>query len=535
MTEKKMKMGSLFDGSGGFPLVAQKCGIEPVWASEIEPYPIKVTTANFPDMKHIGDVSKVKGNEIEPVDLITFGSPCFAAGTKIRTKRGLVPIEQVEIGNYVLTHRNRYRKVTDRAMTGEHETVRVKAAPFPEIIATPSHKFFVRKIERPVYSRKGQRKFSAPEWKRLDEITENDYIGVLINNESENTFNLSENECWLLGVYLAVGRIEGNSVVLPRAEGDTEIETCIKDYEKVEISENEYRVSNSRLLSICNFTQKRFTGFILKLPVGLLTTLLCAYRQFAVPVCYMVSDDIEQIYGLADCMHKVCRKPYAVRKRGNSYCLLDYTEKNAEIDGDYMWYPVESIEDAGIREVYNITVDEDHSYTANNVVVKNCQDLSVAGLQRGMKHSSMGDDEATRSGLFFEAMRIIKEMREATDGKYPTYILWENVVGAFSSNEGEDFRKVLEEVESIAAGREVHVPRPGKSWTTAGSILGDGYSIAWRTLDAQYWGVPQRRRRVFLVADFGGHRAEKILFEREGLQGNSGAGAEEEQTAAGDA
>ena len=88
MTEKKMTMGSLFDGSGGFPLVARECGIEPVWASEIEPYPIKVTTANFPDMKHLGDVSKIKGNEIEPVDIITFGSPCFAAGTKIRKSGG---------------------------------------------------------------------------------------------------------------------------------------------------------------------------------------------------------------------------------------------------------------------------------------------------------------------------------------------------------------------------------------------------------------------------------------------------------------
>lgn len=527
MTEKKMTMGSLFDGSGGFPLVARECGIEPVWASEIEPYPIKVTTANFPDMRHLGDVSKIKGNEIEPVDIITFGSPCFAAGTKIRKIGGvLTPIEQIKAGDYVLTHKNRYRKVTDTAMTGVHKTVRVKAAPFPEIIATPNHKFYTRKIEKTIYSRKDEKKFSKPEWKRLDDMTENDYIGVLINKENENIYNLSDYECFLLGRYLAAGKIEGNSVVFPRAKGDPEPESLDELKDIVEVSEKEYRVRNSRLLYICKQSGKTFADFILKLPVELLMTLLSAYRQFTgyvamennVPVYHVVSDDLEKIYGLAECMLKVCRKPYAVRETEKGYELVDYIVENAEVDGDYMWYPVESIEDFGEREVYNITVSEDHSYIANGIVVKNCQDLSVAGLQKGMKHSHIGDDEATRSGLFFEAMRIIKEMREATNGEYPTYILWENVVGAYSSNNGEDFRKVLEEIESIAAGRKVHVPRPGKSWSTAGSILGDRYSIAWRTLDAQYWGVPQRRRRVFLVADFGGNRAEKILFERDGLQ-----------------
>lgn len=528
MAEKKMTMGSLFDGSGGFPLVARECGIEPVWASEIEPYPIKVTTANFPDMEHLGDVSKIKGNEIEPVDIITFGSPCFAAGTKIRTRKGLVPIEQVQVDDYVLTHMNRYRKVTDTAMTGVHKTVKVKAAPFPEIVVTPNHKFYVRKVEKTVYSRKDGKKFSDPEWKRLDEITENDYIGVLINKENENLYNLTDCECWLLGRYLAQGRIEGNSVIYTKENGDPDPENLENLKETVEVSGKEYRVKNSRLLYVCKQSGKRFEEFILKLPAELLAVLLAAYRQYAgyvttekgVPVYHAVSDDLEKIYGLAECMLKVCRKPYEVRKTEKGYELVDYIAENAEIDGDFMWYPVESIEDFGEREVYNITVSEDHSYTANGIVVKNCQDLSVAGLQKGMKHEHIGDDEATRSGLFFEAMRIIKEMREATNGKYPTYILWENVVGAFSSNNGEDFRKVLEEIESIAADRQVHVPRPSKSWTTAGSILGDGYSIAWRTLDAQYWGVPQRRRRVFLVADFGGSRAEKILFERDGLQRN---------------
>lgn len=209
---KKMRLGSLFDGSGGFPLAARMCGIEPVWASEIEPYPIRVTKKNFPNMKHLGDVTKINGAEIEPVDVITFGSPC--------------------------------------------------------------------------------------------------------------------------------------------------------------------------------------------------------------------------------------------------------------------------------------------------------QDLSVAGKQKGLS--------GERSGLFMEAVRIIKEMREKTDGKYPAFAVWENVPGAFSSNKREDFRVVLEAL-ARAAEAGVSVPRSAK-WKKSGEILADGWSIAWRTLDAKYWGVPQRRRRIYLVADFGGGRAGKILFEREGLQ-----------------
>ena len=148
-----------------------------------------------------------------------------------------------------------------------------------------------------------------------------------------------------------------------------------------------------------------------------------------------------------------------------------------------------------------------------------CQDMSVAGKRAGLKHENKGDDKTTRSGLFYEAIRIIREMREATDGRYPTFAVWENVPGAFSSNKGEDFRCVLEEFVRIC-DEKLSVPRPANGrWNPAGEIMGDGFSVAWRTLDAQYWGVPQRRKRIYLVADFAGGRAGEILFEREGLRG----------------
>ena len=179
-----------------------------------------------------------------------------------------------------------------------------------------------------------------------------------------------------------------------------------------------------------------------------------------------------------------------------------------------------------------------------------CQDMSVAGKRQGMSkqcpkcdYSVVGNEDIkecpecgtelqyTRSGLFMEQIRIVKEMRKKDELEQlrsggtieyirPRFMLWENVTGAFSSNNGEDFRAVLEETAKIK-DPSVVIPRPPKGkWPSAGCIVGDGYSIAWRVLDAQYWGVPQRRRRIALVADFGGECAGEILFKRDGLSRN---------------
>lgn len=142
-----------------------------------------------------------------------------------------------------------------------------------------------------------------------------------------------------------------------------------------------------------------------------------------------------------------------------------------------------------------------------------CQGLSMAGKRLGF------DDN--RSVLFLDAARIIKEMRTATNGMYPTFAVWENVPGAFSSNGGEDFRAVLEELARVEQP-DASIPRPprGGRWSKAGAIAGNGWSLAWRQLDSQYFGIAQRRKRIALVADFGGQRAAEILFERTSLSGN---------------
>ena len=153
-----------------------------------------------------------------------------------------------------------------------------------------------------------------------------------------------------------------------------------------------------------------------------------------------------------------------------------------------------------------------------------CQDMSIAGKRSGL--------DGSRSSLFYEAIRIVKEMRCATNGEKPRFIVWENVPGAFSSNKGADFKAVLESVIGVAEP-SAEVPAPDqKGWPDADYYLGDGWSVAYRVLDAQGWGVPQRRKRIYLVADFAGQSAPKVLFESEGVSGYSAAGFRAWQRAA---
>lgn len=164
-----------------------------------------------------------------------------------------------------------------------------------------------------------------------------------------------------------------------------------------------------------------------------------------------------------------------------------------------------------------------------------CQDLSIAGKRAGL--------DGERSGLFMEQIRIVKEMREhdrstgrADEYIRPRYMVWENVPGAFSSNKGEDFQAVLTEIVRIAEPEAPDVPLPEKGWAKSGCVYDElgRWSVAWRVHDAQFWGVPQRRKRIALVADFGGLSAAEILFERKGLSWHPEPGREAWQGSAGD-
>lgn len=155
-----------------------------------------------------------------------------------------------------------------------------------------------------------------------------------------------------------------------------------------------------------------------------------------------------------------------------------------------------------------------------------CQDLSVAGKQKGIH-------DGERSNLFFEAIRIIGEMRNGTSNQYPRFAVWENVPGAFSSNGGADFQAVLQAFCDVCEEGQLSVPQPqGGRWKPAGCIVGNGFSVAWRIYDAQFWGVPQRRKRIYLIADFRSERAGEILFESECVCWNSAESRKARENAA---
>ena len=160
-----------------------------------------------------------------------------------------------------------------------------------------------------------------------------------------------------------------------------------------------------------------------------------------------------------------------------------------------------------------------------------CQDLSVAGLRKGLQHADLGSEETTRSGLFMEQIRIVKEMREhdrsnGRTGQFirPRFMVWENVEGAFSSGreKGADFAAVIEECIKVAEPNCPSVQVPKGGWTKCGCYYDamGRWSIAWALHDAQNWCVPQRRKRISLVCDFGGLCAPEVLFERKGLSWN---------------
>lgn len=577
--EQCLTLGSLFDGSGGFPLGGSMAGIKPLWASEIEPFPIRVTTKRFPNMKHYGDVSALDGAKLEPVDIITFGSPCFPKGTLVLTDKGYMPIEEVSSGMKVLTHKGRWRKVT---ATGSKlgETVVLKGNHYG-LECTPNHPIYSAG-ERKYYPQFGNGKrgnqtilTDEKKWIPAGEMKGHLWgvpnhadalpitLPIYSSRKEKKCPPLSEKLFYFVGRWLGDGWVR-NGQRSNRPDGETYGHIFLCDsYDKeeeliktVKTVSKRYTIERARTgvkISFCsrvfaewltdNFGQYAFGktlpawvfGMQESWRAALLKGLLdsdgykvknheCEYR--ITTVSKRLAESVRllgEMQGYSTTVFFV-KTPDTAVIEGRTVNQKDYytvelakgKKRRHLSDNLHGWYRVRSVTPTHeVKPVYNLTVEEDNSYIADGIVVHNCQDLSIAGKREGI--------EGARSGLFYQAVRIIKEMREATNGKYPRYIVWENVPGAFSSNKGEDFGCVLDEICSIGNTEDIHVPRP-KKWNHAGYIMGKDYSVAWRVLDALGFGVPQRRKRIYLVGDLDGGSAGKILFESEGMSGYSESG-----------
>lgn len=548
-----MKLGSLFDGSGGFPLAGTAFGIEPVWASEIEPFPMRVTAARFSHMKQLGDIRGINGAEIEPVDIITFGSPCqdlsvagsregihkgersslffeairvikemreatngeyprfavwenvcFDADTLITCEDGYKRIADISIGQKVKTLSGKYYPVVKVYQTKKQEVIRVKTRGAEDIIVTPNHPFYaMKKIKRG----RDIVGLTDPDWIPAEELTKDHLIAYEIDHPELPEDFISESEAWAVGRWLADGSVD-LSKSNPRmffsiGNGKESIARNMLGRLPYTIHENK---PHSSATNFC-FTSKEFYAliadagagagykqvppYIFKLPITLQKAVLDGYtsgdgyirtrdygREFSADtasrkLAYGICRLIRNVYKTAANIsvrtpRSGCIEGRIIKPNFPEYSVtahLDSTHKNYRVDENFVWQPVLSIKRLHEkRTVYNLSVLEDNTYAANGIIVHNC--------------------------------------------------------GAFSSNGGEDFRTVLNEFCKIKFGRGISIPRP-KKWRPAGCIVGDGFSISWRIYDAQFWGVPQRRKRIYLICDFRDARAGEILFKCKSLPGDS--------------
>lgn len=505
-----MKLGSLFDGIGGFPAVAEMYGIEATWASEVEPSCIRITNRHFPNMEHVGDITKLDGGKLKPVDIVTGGSPCFPAGTMVLTSRGYVPIETVQVGDIVLTHLGNWKPVT---AVGNHVDRTYVLKGNVTIETTANH---------PIYSACARRKYyrkpngigrnvrvelsecgnwtAASDMARKYWATPNTVVECLqIPKPDVVTINQKPFPDMDSGFWYFVGRWLGDGWVRdgfrkekPNGLGHGAILICDsidKESELIEtvkhVSEN-YSISHERGCARIRFTSqllcnwlvenfgkgaanKRIPGFVYSLDtdsrVALLSGIIdsdgCKIRKSAHRITSVSKSMILGIRMLAESLGystsvtTTYPKPHKIIEgrlvnQNTVYCIVITKNDNKGVKlrtDTHHWYICKSVKQTS-REtlVYNISVLDDESYIADSIVVHNCQDMSVAGQQAGigLKCVECGtivefsDDadvcpkcgaalESTRSGLFLEQVRVIQEMREATNGEYPKVCVWENV------------------------------------------------------------------------------------------------------------
>ena len=560
-----LTLGSLFDGIGGWQLAAVHAGVKPIWSSEIEKFPLAVTRKRFPDTKQLGDVTKIDGTKIEAPDILTAGSPCFVAGTLVHTEDGLKPIELVcEDWDFVLAEDGKYHRVTETMCRESNDIYELKAQGMLTTEVTENHPLLVRHMKR-YYpqlengKRGNFRRFSNPEWVQVKDLKKTDFVAFPIIKEERNTENITEEEAWLIGRYIADGYINNRQRSgRPQGQVNHKVIFCIgkrkvEDFKKkvttYHVCPKEDRTAykceiiSERLVKLClacgcGAINKEIPYKYLALPKSILKALITGYLDgdgcyHTLKKSYSATTISQKLalslqLGIHKVLHIPCKLYFNKRpptcviegrtvNQHDTYMLSWKTyipkQSRAIVDENYVWQPIRSvIKVEKTAKVYNLEVDQVHSYCANGIVVHNCQDLSIAGKREGLA--------GERSGLFINAINIVRQMRMSTGGRQPRFFIWENVPGAFTSGSerGADFRAVLESI----AETDIPMPKDGR-WAAAGMVQCPKCEIAWRVLDAQFWGVPQRRKRIFLVADFAAtdRRAGKILFVEPSLSGNT--------------
>lgn len=476
---------------------------------------------------NLGDITKVDETKIAPFNMICGGSPCFAAGTSVITDLGYKPIEEIKVGDCVLTHSNRYMPVT--AVGGEHnkEIYVIKAQGFLPTYCTNYHPFYIKKTKE-----------SSPEKLQLKDIKKGFYVGSRINQENKNPLNLSNEICWILGRYVADGHIRHDKRKGRKNSYQYQLILSIGndkvDYLKSKVTERHFscfphgksvhRVvfSSKELVEFietynfgCTAKDKNIPKFIIDLPKDKLESFFDGYmsgdgcvidgkyqattisKNLALSLCQIV----QKLYNVG-CRIYFDERPKATQIEGriinqNDTYMIRFMKEDLKhswfIDNDTIWYPIKKIESTDrIEDVYNIEVYEDHTYTANNMITYNCQDFSVAGKQAGSmwkckdceheynpltvhfsqrhKCPECGSEELdkSRSSLLVEWLRVIRANK-------PNWGIYENVKNIVGKKFEDTFNMFLDELHEY------------------------GYNTYYQVLNAKDYGIPQNRERVYLI------------------------------------
>lgn len=538
-------------------------GFVPVAFAEIEKFPSAVLAHHYPDVPNIGDMRNALRDSFneyvdvdDPFDLLVGGTPCFPEHVLIATERGLIPISQVRVGDSVLTHKHRWRRVL-RTGSKISDTVIVRGQGLTDgLHTTPDHPIYGRKYKnkwvrsaddqtRP----KTRRLFEDPDWIRAEamkgcfwaqptqwptsSVPEVEHRGrehpVIVPTEA--LLRLAGR--WVADGWTRINDRKGYAFI---ACGKHKVDVFTGLMENTGLTYSIYehptiyrcQISSrplARWLQI-NFgvgaAHKTLPTWLFGLPEQQRRAFLDGYLGgdgYATSYgyrCSTVSRSLALGISLLACSlgHSVSRRLVQPRATTSSICGRDVTarpyyqctiydsSRSSFEDKGHRWGLVRAVEPSSVSRVYDLEVEEDHSYVADGIVVHNCQSFSVAGLRGGLH-----DDRGQLALVFCQ---IAARYR-------PKWILWENVPGALSADKGEAFSSITQALSQL------------------------GYDLAWRVLDAQYVrvdgyprAVPQRRRRVFLVGCLRGRtRAAAVLFDRESLSGNSPPRREARQTIAG--
>lgn len=474
---------------------------------------------NIQATHNLVNIQQVHAEDLEIVDvdkydyLLTYSFPCFTRDSLVLTSNGYKKIADIEKGDYVLSHDNTYHKVVNTFDNGTHGIYSINAMGIDEIKTTFNHRFYVREKYRKGH--KGIRCFREPVWKELKDITNNDYLGIAINQENNLVISKSlptkqKDFWWVIGRYLGDGWIrQQGGIIICCAKDETcdiipKLDNLGWNYNIVEeTTVNKIHIAKKALSDYVEqfgkgAGNKHLTQDIIDLPTDFLKAFLDGYMSadgcYTMGVYKATSISRELIYGIAHCVAKVYHTPYRIYRvnppktkviegrivnQNKWYQLVFKLEKKKQdkafYENGYIWYPINSIDYIGQDNVYDIEVEDSHSFTVQNTIVHNCQDLSLAGKGKGMAR-----DGGTRSGMLWEVERILKELC-SQGGNLPNILLMENVPQVHGTANKDHFKEWCDFLKSI------------------------GYTNSWADLNAKNFGIPQNRERTFMVSVLNGN------------------------------